>query len=136
MKKEQAKTIIFFDGLCNLCSWTVQFIIKRDKKKTFMFASLQSDFAKKTIPSTLQKSSEYNTIVILMNGKFYTESDSVIQIAKRLSGLWPILYSFIILPKPIRDYLYKIVARYRYNWFGKKEKCYIPVDNEKKLFYE
>ena len=120
------KAVIFFDGVCNLCNSSVQLIIKRDKKEAFLFASLQSDYAKKNLPANLNNEAELQSIVLLEGDQLKVKSTAALTIAKRLSGLWPLLYVFIVVPKFIRDFVYDLIARNRYNWFGKKDQCMIP----------
>ncbi|MFC4386875.1 thiol-disulfide oxidoreductase DCC family protein [Gracilibacillus marinus] len=127
--------IILFDGICNLCNHSVQFIIKRDPKAKFQFASLQSDIGQK-----LRK--EYNIqdktdSVVLIEGKnYYVESTAALRIAKQLKGMYPLLYCFIIIPKPIRDLFYRYIAKNRYKWFGKKDSCMLPTKGMKERFKE
>ena len=120
------KAVIFFDGVCNLCNSSVQLIIKKDKKGAFLFASLQSEFAKNNLPASLNNEGDFKSIVLLDGDQLRIKSSAALTIAKTLSGLWPLLYVFIIIPKFIRDFVYDIIARNRYNWFGKKDQCMIP----------
>ncbi|MCZ8354602.1 MAG: DUF393 domain-containing protein [Cyclobacteriaceae bacterium] len=117
--------IIFFDGVCNLCNNSVQFIIKRDKKNKFKFASLQSSFAKNNLSKHIDVD-KLESIVLLNEDKLYTKSAAALLIARELSGMWPIFYVFIIIPPFIRDWFYNIIAKNRYRIFGKKDSCMIP----------
>ena len=120
-------SVILFDGFCNLCSNTVQFIIKRDKKDTFKFASLQSPFGQSVLKK-YQLSDDYlKTFILLQDGKVFTKSTGALMVSRKLSGIWPALYFFIIVPSFIRNFIYNIVSKYRYAWFGKKEICWIPT---------
>lgn len=121
------KSIILFDGVCNLCNNAVQFIIKRDKNKYFLFSSLQSDVAQDILLHFKLKNSDFDSIILIENGKIYDKSTASLKIAKQLSGLWKYNYIFIILPKFIRDFFYAIIAQNRYKWFGKKDACIIPT---------
>lgn len=125
--------IVFFDGMCNLCSSAVQFVLKRDKKAFFQFSSLQSDFAKKHLPENL---TNMQSIVYLEKGQIFTQSTAVLKIVKHLDGCWPILYILIIIPKFIRDFIYNYIAKNRYKWFGKKAACMIPEKNYADRFLE
>jgi predicted DCC family thiol-disulfide oxidoreductase YuxK len=127
------KSIVLFDGFCNLCSGAVQFIIKRDKKKEFQFASLQSEFGKNILIEHSLPTTDFNSLVLLQNGKLYTQSTGALKIARSLSGLWPICYMAIILPKFIRDAVYNWIAKNRYKWFGKKEVCTILPAGENRI---
>jgi predicted DCC family thiol-disulfide oxidoreductase YuxK len=117
--------VILFDGVCNLCSASVQFIIQRDKHKVFRFASLQSDFARNLLNNFNHKD-QLNTIILIDGNKIFLRSDAALRIAKHLSGLWPVLYGLKIIPRFIRDYVYGIIAKNRYKWFGKSQQCMIP----------
>ncbi|KAF0235903.1 MAG: thiol-disulfide oxidoreductase DCC family protein [Sediminibacterium sp.] len=131
-----AYPIILFDGHCNLCNSSVQFIIQRDPNKQFRFASLQSDFGKSILANFNLSTSQINTVILLDSGKIYTRSTAALMIAKRLSGGWSYLYAFSIIPAFIRDLVYNLIANNRYKWFGKKESCWIPTPALKDLFIE
>ena len=115
--------VVFFDGVCNLCNSSVQFIIRHDKKNIFQFSALQSEAAAKYLPG---KINELNTMYYLENGKVYSKSDAILRIAKNLGGIFPFFYGFIVVPKFLRNKIYDIVARNRYKWFGKKDHCMLP----------
>ncbi|WP_417888011.1 thiol-disulfide oxidoreductase DCC family protein [Zunongwangia sp.] len=129
------KYIVLFDGVCNLCDNTVQFIIKRDKKDLFRFASLQSDVGKSLLKERGINPNLLNTIILIIPGKaWYQKSDAALRIAKKLSGGYFLLSWFLVLPKSIRDLGYDIVSKNRYKWFGKKNRCMIPTPEIKKKF--
>ena len=130
------KPIILFDGVCNLCNSSVQFIIKRDKKEQFLFASLQSDYAKEHLPDELSDSKALQSIVLKEKDEIKTKSTAALTIARHLSGVWPILYAFMIIPKFLRDWVYDIIAKNRYKWFGKKDQCMIPSPELKSRFID
>ncbi|KQR70598.1 thiol-disulfide oxidoreductase DCC family protein [Pedobacter sp. Leaf176] len=127
--------VIFFDGVCNLCNAAVQFVIEHDADSTFKFTALQSDFAKKMLPEFDFDTSKINSIVLLQNSKLYTKSSAALRIARKLNGLLPLLYVFIIVPKFIRDWIYDIVAKNRYKWWGRQERCWVPTPELKSRFY-
>ncbi len=118
--------VILFDGVCNLCNNAVNIIIRNDRKKIFRFGSLQSAAAQKMLQSQNAPPSSFNSIVLIENGFVYTHSTAALRIAKRLPGLWKLLYGFILVPPFIRNSVYRIIARNRYKWFGKKDACMIP----------
>ncbi|WGQ08651.1 DUF393 domain-containing protein [Pedobacter gandavensis] len=135
--------MIFFDGICNLCNHSVQFVIKRDRNDYFRFAALQTEVAKaqlaflnveekRTTSSKNQQESltaheqQLNTIILLENGKTYYRSTAALRIARRLSGFWPLLYGFIIIPPFIRDFFYQLISKNRYRIWGKQESCMVP----------
>lgn len=124
--------IILFDGVCNLCTWSVQFIIKRDPKEQFSFASLQSDVGK----SLLEKHhlSDVNSVVLIKKNKCYLESNAALEICSHLSNGWKLLTILKIIPSFIRNPLYRYIARNRYKWFGKQESCMLPTEEMKKRF--
>jgi len=122
----RGKKVILFDGVCNLCDSFVQFILKRDKKGTFYFASLQSDIAQQLLTKHNIKVKELSTVVLIDGEKSYTHSDVVLQVAKDLGGVLSLLYPFKILPKRFRNACYDWFAENRYRLFGKKEVCMLP----------
>ncbi|MFK5957309.1 MAG: DCC1-like thiol-disulfide oxidoreductase family protein [Lutibacter sp.] len=126
MNNFNGKSIILFDGICNLCNSSINFIIKNDDKKHFLFASLQSDAAKEILLHLPSKNLNLNSIVLIENGTIYEKSTAALRIAKYLNGGYKVLYAFIITPKFIRDWIYNLIAKNRYKWFGKKEHCMIP----------
>ena len=128
--------VILFDGVCNLCNSAVQFIIRRDKKETFRFASLQSSLGRKLLGQHPRRTSPQETIILFKNNKVYDRSTAALEIAKELPGAWPAFYIFMILPKFLRDSLYNLIARNRYRWFGKKDECMIPTAEVKNRFLE
>jgi predicted DCC family thiol-disulfide oxidoreductase YuxK len=128
--------IIFFDGVCNLCQRSVQFILTHDPKAIFSFASLQGEGAKKILSTHQLDTEQINSLVLLENGKIYIRSTAALRIAKQLNGIWPILYVFIIVPPFIRDAVYDWISRNRYRWFGKQENCWLPRPEWKKRFLD
>lgn len=126
--------IILFDGVCNLCNRAVQFIIKHDKKNIFRFASLQSEAGRKLLSEYSLPLNELNSFILIENGKAYSRSTGALRVVKKLNGILPWLYSFIIIPKIFRDSIYNWVAKNRYQWFGKKEECMIPTPELKARF--
>ncbi|GAA0301425.1 putative DCC family thiol-disulfide oxidoreductase YuxK [Gracilibacillus halotolerans] len=127
--------IILFDGVCNFCNQSVQFIIKRDPKQQFQFASLQSDIGEKLIKE-YKIPEQLDSLIIIENKKYFTMSTAALKIARHLQGPIRFLYVLIVIPKPIRDFVYKIVAKNRYKWFGKRESCMIPSPEDKKRFLD
>lgn len=132
----QMQAVIFFDGLCNLCNGAVQFTIERDRRNVFRFASLQSDFAREKLKDFNFEPAEGSSFVLLEEGKIYQRSTAALRVAKKLKGLWPLLYAFIIIPPFIRDAVYNYIAKNRYKWFGKQESCWIPTPELKSKFLD
>ncbi len=118
--------VILFDGVCNLCSSVVQFVIRNDKQDIFRFASLQSDAGKKILRKFHLQDSDFSSFSLYKDGRIYTKSTGALLVAKNLGGGFKFLYAFIIIPKFIRDFIYSFVAKYRYKLFGKKNECWIP----------
>ena len=127
--------VLLFDGVCNLCASAVSFIIKRDPRAVFRFASLQSTFGQKQLLEH-QIPAGTDSVVLIEKGQAYTESTAALRICRHLSGAWPLLYGLIILPKPLRDAGYKFIARHRYRWFGKKDSCMLPTPELRGRFVE
>jgi|GraSoiStandDraft_1057264.scaffolds.fasta_scaffold71678_2 predicted DCC family thiol-disulfide oxidoreductase YuxK len=130
------KPVILFDGVCNLCNRAVQFIIKRDKKKQFLFASLQGKAGSELLKQFDLPVSQSNSFVLIENQKAYTRSTAALRVAKKLSGGWSILYGLLILPSFLRDPVYNLIAKKRYRWFGKRDECMIPTLEQKERFLE
>jgi predicted DCC family thiol-disulfide oxidoreductase YuxK len=128
------KRIILFDGDCNFCDSSVQFIIKRDPAAHFLFTSLQSDKGVELVKQYAIPA-EVDSLVLIDNGRAYTKSSAALRIAKKLDGLWHLLFLFILVPRKIRDGVYNYVAKNRYKWFGKKEDaCMLPPPEIRKRF--
>lgn len=129
-----AEAIILFDGVCNLCSGSVQFVIKRDPAAFFKFASLQSDFGQQQLQRFGLDQKSFHSIILIHGDKVYQRSDAALEIVKKLGGAWPILYGFKIMPRFLRDAGYNLVSRNRYKLFGKKDACWIPTPELKARF--
>lgn len=130
------QSVILFDGVCNLCNGFVQFLIERDPKRRYRYASLQSEAGRALMRSAGLPADEINTVVLMEGGKAYTHSDVALRVSRQMGGLWPLATVFYIVPKFIRDAIYNWVARNRYRWFGKKEACMVPTPELKSLFLD
>ncbi len=128
--------IILFDGICNFCNSSVNFIIDRDKRNIFQFASLQSDFGQKCLNDFNLPTDSFSTLILVSNGKYFTRSTAALRIAKELSLPVNLTFAFIIIPPFIRNIFYDIISRNRYKWFGKKDACRIPSPEERAKFIE
>jgi len=135
MNTTKKNPIILFDGVCKLCNKSVIFILKRDHKKHFKFASLQSNYGNEISNSHLILNNSLNTIVLLENNKIFIKSTAILRIIKHL-GIWKIFYPFIYLPLKLRDKVYDFIATNRYNWFGKKDYCSMPDEKYKSRFID
>ncbi|RBL90753.1 thiol-disulfide oxidoreductase DCC family protein [Chitinophaga flava] len=119
--------IILFDGVCNFCNASINFVIRHDRQGRFRFAPLQSETAVALGTSLHFDTSRLETFVLVQNGKVYTKSTAALRVARQLPFPWRGMYAFIIIPRFIRDAVYSLVARNRYRWFGKKDSCMIPT---------
>ena len=128
--------VILFDGVCNLCSGGVQYVIKHDPHRLFRFASLQSDFAKNILFHCNSPVKEFNSFVLLEDNKIYTRSTAALRVVRKLDGFVKCLYVFVAVPKFMRDAVYNIIAKNRYKWFGKKQSCWLPSPQLKSLFLD
>lgn len=127
------RRIVLFDGECNFCDASVQFIIKRDKKAAFQFASLQSEVGQALIEK-FAVPTHVDSIVLIEGERYYMKSSAALKIARQLDGLWKLSYAAIVLPKPLRDAVYSYIAKNRYKWFGKKEACMLPTAEQRNRF--
>lgn len=128
--------IILFDGVCNLCNNTVKFIIKRDKNKKFKFASLQSKVGEELLRKYGLSSDYKSSVVYIRQKKMLRESSAMLYILNDIGGIWKLFFVFIIVPKFIRDFVYKIIANNRYRIWGKQETCDISRFNSTDCFIE
>lgn len=135
---ETMKTLVLFDGVCNLCNSTVQFIIRHDKSGRFQFASQQSEAGQRLlyrhgIPT---EAALADSVVVIEREKVWLESDAAFHILYRLGGVWSILAVLWFLPKRLRDWAYRLVAKNRYRLFGRRESCMVPTPELKKRFLD
>jgi predicted DCC family thiol-disulfide oxidoreductase YuxK len=126
--------IIFFDGVCNLCNGFVDFLIRRDTQKKLSFASLQGETARENLPS--EKIKSLSSVILWDNGVIYEESAAVLRVFFYLGGCWKLFLIFHVVPQALRDFVYRWVAKNRYHWFGQKETCRLPTDQEKSRFLD
>ncbi|GEL78539.1 thiol-disulfide oxidoreductase DCC family protein [Tenuibacillus multivorans] len=129
------KGIVLFDGVCNLCNGLVQFILKRDQRDHFRFASLQGETGQQLLKEK-RISTDLDSFIYISDKRVYTKSSAALQVVKHLPGLWKGLYIFVVIPKFIRDWLYAFVATNRYKWFGKQDYCMMPKPEYKQKFLD
>jgi predicted DCC family thiol-disulfide oxidoreductase YuxK len=151
MSPEKAYRIIAFDGLCNLCNSTVNWVIDNDAQQQFKFIALQHidrlqglGIDLKEFPSIQNLASAdlvendhlhaWQSVYLIQEGQLYEKSTAVLKICQQLSGLYPLLYLYIIIPRPLRDLVYDVIAKNRYKWFGKRKACRIPTPELKNRF--
>jgi predicted DCC family thiol-disulfide oxidoreductase YuxK len=136
MASTSSKYIVLFDGVCNLCNGAIQFLLKRDKQKKFLVGSLQGMTGQEYLRKYHLDSDQYHSFLLIEGNVLYTRSTAVLRTLKHLGRGWQLLYVFIYIPQPIRDGVYKLIAAYRYKWFGKKDQCRVPTASEKERFLE
>jgi predicted DCC family thiol-disulfide oxidoreductase YuxK len=128
------KPLIVFDGECNLCNWTVNFVLRRDTGKIFLFSPNQSDAGREILTELGLDRMGNETIYLIEEDKIYSRSTAVLLALRRLPFPWKILSVFIIVPKGIRDFVYDVIATHRYEWFGKTSSCKVPSQKERNRF--
>jgi len=137
MQPDTSHPLILFDGVCNLCERTVQFIVRHDDNAIFRFASLQSTVASDLLAGFDEMDKELSSVLLLSDGLVYRKSRAALHISKRLDGAWPILYYlFFWIPPFIANFAYDFVGNRRYKWFGKKEACWIPDEALQQRFID
>ncbi len=133
---EANNKIILFDGVCNLCNGIVKFVIKRDPDTKLKFASLQSEFGQRTLQKFNLPNTNFDTFIFLEGDRYYDKSSAALKVARELNGFWNVFYILMIIPKPIRDFFYTLIAKNRYKMFGQREACMIPTPELKGRFLQ
>lgn len=128
--------LILFDGVCNLCNASVNFVIDRDPQALFSFASLQSEVGQLLLKHDGRPENSLESVMLWQDGRLYRKSRAALEIARQLNGAWPVLYAFIVIPPFIRDFVYGLIAANRYRWFGRMDQCRLPEPGVKKRFVE
>ncbi len=128
--------IILFDDMCTLCSKYVQLVITRDSKGVFKFASLQSETGQQLRRRHGMDPEHITTMVLIEGNQIFTQSDAALRIARHLDGLWKAAVVLWVFPRPIRNWVYQLVARNRYRWFGKRETCWLPSPTVESRFLD
>lgn len=126
--------IVLFDGVCNFCNGSVNFMIGHDAAGCFKFAPLQSETGKALLDKFGIDTTETDSIILVEDDKAYTHSTAALRIARKLDGVWSWFYIFRFVPRPIRDLFYKLFAKYRYRLFGKKDVCMMPTPEIRQRF--
>ena len=127
---------ILFDGVCNLCAWAVRFILERDPRNALRFASLQSDTGQRLLAEHGLQAVTMDSFVLIENGVAFTESTAALRVSRHLHRAWPLCYAGIILPRVLRDPIYRFIARNRYRWFGKQDSCMMPTPELRARFLD
>jgi len=136
MKAQQHHTVILYDGLCCLCNRTIHFLLKIDHQAFLNFAALQSSTAKSLLEQVDHSRPLPDGVVLIHNGKIYTESDAALKSLQLIGGIWKLVAMLLYIPNFIRNPIYRIVARNRYRWFGKFESCPLPKPEWKNRFID
>ena len=131
-----AEAVVFFDGVCNFCNGTVNFVIDRNHKGSLKFASLQSNYASEVLGTHNVDTSQLQSIIVLEGDRVFQKSRAALRIASKMDGLWPLLNFFLIIPPFIRDLVYDFIAKNRYKWFGQLDACRIPSPDMKERFLD
>lgn len=129
-----SQPIIIFDGVCNLCEFAVQFIIRNDRHAKFAFAAAQSPRGMELQCLHGVDTLADGTVILLKDNRVYVRSDAALEIAKDLDRPWNLLQAGKIIPKPVRDFIYSKISKNRYRWFGRKKECLIPDHETKERF--
>ena len=141
MPPAESNPIVLYDGVCGLCNRLNQFLLKRDKHDRFRFASLQGDFAAELLRRHGADAKDLDTVYVVIDHGQPTEhllarSDAILYLVTKLDGIWKLAVAGRVLPKPLRDSIYKIVARNRYRVFGKYESCLLPDPKHRDKFLD
>ncbi|RED86369.1 thiol-disulfide oxidoreductase DCC family protein [Cohnella phaseoli] len=133
----QSKPIVLLiDGHCNMCHGLAKFVVGRDKRAVFRFASLQSELGRRLLKEGGMPEDALETFVMVDNGKYYTKSTAALRIGRKLGWPWSVAYPAIVVPRFVRDRVYRFVARRRYRWFGRSESCLLPTPDMRSRFLE
>lgn len=130
----QKHPVLLFDGVCNLCNASVQWVLLRDHKAHFRFTALQSETGQALLKQHGLDQMHFNSVVLVTAERIFLRSDAPLEVARRLGGGWQLLYVFKWVPRFIRDSVYEWISRNRYRWFGKKEACMLPKPEWKGRF--
>lgn len=129
--------VILFDGVCNLCNASVDFVVRRDRRVRFRLAPLQSQVARELVGARRATDTMPDSVVLVeRDGRVFTRSTAALRIVRRLRFPWPLLYVFVLVPRPLRDIVYDWIARNRYRWFGVRDTCRLPTPEERSRFLD
>ena len=134
--REVNKPVLLFDGVCNLCNGVVQFVIKRDPEERFKFSSLQSNTGQELLKKFNLPTTDFESFVLIEGDRYYKKSTAALHLFKKLGSGWQLLYAFMIIPAPIRDFFYSLVANNRYKVFGRADQCWIPTPDLRARFLD
>jgi len=120
------ESVVLFDGVCNLCNGFVQFVIARDSRRRFRFGALSSDAAVRLMACAGMTTGRGDSLILIEGGRAYLRSAAALRVARDLGFPWSLAYTLIAVPRPLRDWAYDVVARHRYQWFGRRDACMVP----------
>lgn len=123
--------ILFFDGYCSLCNGLVDWLIRRDHHHRLQFSSLQGETAKVHLPSAYRSTGDVDTVLFLKDGKIYERSTAILYVLMELGFPWSLMGVFLLVPRFLRNAIYRLIAKNRYAFFGKRETCRVPTKDEK-----
>ena len=129
-----SKSVLIFDGICNLCDGLFRFVVKRDRNNNFLFATLQSKRGRDLLRKYQRPSDNLETLVLIEKDKCFVRSTAFIRILKTMGGIWRLFYLLIFVPRPLRDWVYDFIAERRYDIFGMKSECMVPTKKLKDRF--
>ena len=132
--QEKADKIIYFDGVCNLCNASIDYIIRRDRKRIFRYVSLQSKEGQELLRRENLPSDDYKSFILEDGDKVYIKSSAALRVMRQLGGFYTLSSIFLVIPRTLRDWVYSIIANNRYKWFGKRSTCRLPSPEESELF--
>jgi predicted DCC family thiol-disulfide oxidoreductase YuxK len=128
------KSVILFDGVCNLCNASINFILERDKTDRFLVGAIQEGPGQRLLRQFKVPPAYLDSVILIEQQRIYFRSSAALRISRHLSGPWPMLYPLIVLPRFIRDGLYDWIGKNRYRWFGKNNTCRVPTPEERAKF--
>ncbi|MGF7046522.1 putative DCC family thiol-disulfide oxidoreductase YuxK [Paenibacillus sp. DS2015] len=134
--EDDSRSIVLIDGVCLLCQGITKFIIKRDPEMRFYFASMQSVQGQELLKRGGISTQSLDSFVLIENGVYYTESTGALRVVRHLKAPWPWIYILRVIPRFIRDRVYRFVARNRYRWFGQSDQCMLPSPQDKGRFID
>lgn len=128
--------VVLFDGVCSWCSFWVQFLIRRDRRRVFRFAALQSGAGQRLLESVGLSPDLLTTMVLIDGDRYYLKSSAVLHVTKKMDGLWPLLFGFMVVPTRARDFGYDLIAMNRYHLMGRRESCLVRTADTEDLFLQ
>ncbi|MFZ4798469.1 MAG: thiol-disulfide oxidoreductase DCC family protein [Bacteroidia bacterium] len=129
-----SQSMVFFDGVCNLCNGFVQFVLKNEVNSNYQFCSLQSEFAINFFKEKQFLTCGIDSVIVFENNQFYIESAAAFKIISKLKWPYRVFGIFAVLPNFINNFIYKLIAKYRYKIFGKSNVCWVMSDKNKLRF--